>query len=254
MGLLLACLFGLTGGVFAQQSSSSNYSVNEVFFGTGSTNTCLEWAQNAGKTYCAKQSAGELTVGNTSSNNYQAQAGFNTDRTPWISIGIVGSPNVDLGVLAADETKAATAQFRVSAYLSHGYSVQVVGPPPTYGGHTLAAMNNAASSIGTEQFGINLRANSVGTATPSTFGADPAQDPDYPAQPFGFGAANDDTGSGQVYDVANQFRYASGDVIAKSAKSSSYTLYTISYIANITGLTPAGEYKTAQSLVATATF
>lgn len=254
IGLLIGCVACLAGTAVAQQSSSSNYQVNEVFFGTGGSNTCLEWAQNAGKTYCAKQSAGELTVGNTRGNAYQAQAGFNTDRTPWIGASIVGSNTVNLGVLNPDETHTGTAQFKVSAYLSHGYVVQIVGPSPTNSGRSLATMNNAASTTGTEQFGMNLRANTLSTATPNTFGADPAQDPDYPPQPFGFGAANHDTGSGQIYDVANQFRYASGDIIARSASSSSYTLYTMSYIANISAITPAGEYRANHSIVATATF
>jgi hypothetical protein len=73
--IVLATSWSATA-VFAQQSSSSSYQVNEVFFGTGGElNACSG-------SYCSKQSAGELTVGNTKGTAFQAQAGFNTDRIP----------------------------------------------------------------------------------------------------------------------------------------------------------------------------
>lgn len=220
-----------------QQSCSSSYGVSETFFGSGGElNACSS-------SYCAKQSAGELTAGNTSSTNYQAQAGFNTNREPWIGVSIVGSPVADLGVLNVGATKSASVQFKVSSYLSSGYQVQINGTSPTYNGHSLTAMTGTAATPGTEQFGMNLVAN-----TSPTVGSDPAQDPNYPAQPFGFGAVS--TG----YDTPNIFKFNSGDVVANSAQSSSYTLYTISYVANITPITPAGEYNGYQSVVATATF
>lgn len=228
-----------------QQTCSSNYGVSETFFGSGGVDTCPTQGGNA---YCAKQSAGELTVGNVKGTAYQAQTGFNSDRNQWIGVSIVGSPNVDLGVLDTGATKAGTVQFKVSAYLADGYVVQLNGAAPTYSGHALTAMSGAAASPGTEQFGLNLVANTVASASPSNFGSDPAQDPDYPSLPFGFGTAA--TG----YDTANTFKFASGDVIAQSTQSSSYTVYTISYIANISAVTPAGEYTTAQSIVATGTF
>ncbi|MCA9327196.1 hypothetical protein KDA14_01585 [Candidatus Saccharibacteria bacterium] len=220
-----------------QQSCSSSYGVSESFFGSGGE------LQACSTSYCSKQSAGELTVGNTSSANYQAQAGFNTDREPWIGVAIVGSPAVDLGVLDVSSTKSGSAQFKVSAYLSDGYVVQINGTSPTNSGHALTPMAGAAVATNTEQFGMNLVAN-----TSPSVGADPVQDPNYPAQPFGFGDA--ETG----YDTADIFKFNSGDVIASSAQSTSYTVYTISYVANITSITPGGTYIAQQSVVATATF
>lgn len=238
--LLVLLLAG--GVVFAQQSQSSQYQVNEVFFGTGGElNACST-------TYCSKQSAGELTVGNTNSTSYQAQAGFNTDRTPYIESTLVGTGAVDMGVLTPDVTKTGTVQFKVKAYLTSGYTVQIVGNTPTNGSESLDAMSGATSQVGSEQFGMNLRANNVATATPTTFGADATQDPDYPADPFGFGTVD------ATYNTTNNFTYLSGDIIASSTKSSSFTLYTISYIANISAVTPGGTYQTNQSIVATATF
>ena len=64
------------------QASSSNYRVNEIFFGSGGN------LRACSSTYCSKQAAGETGVGNTSSNGYQANAGFNTDRQPWLQFTV----------------------------------------------------------------------------------------------------------------------------------------------------------------------
>src|ERR1700729_3951161 len=76
--VLMMPAVALAGG----QSSSPDYQVNEVFFGSGGElNACSS-------NFCSKQSAGETAVGNTSSPNFQAQAGFNTDRTPYIQFDV----------------------------------------------------------------------------------------------------------------------------------------------------------------------
>src|SRR5579862_7352962 len=80
--LTLLCLLLTPAVALAAQSSSSNYQVNEVFFGSGGElNACSS-------NFCSKQSAGETAVGNTASPNFQAQAGFNTDRTPFIQFNV----------------------------------------------------------------------------------------------------------------------------------------------------------------------
>lgn len=238
--LTLLIIVSFSAKVLAQQSSSTNYQVNEVFFGTGGElNACSG-------SYCAKQSAGELTVGNTKSANYQAQAGFNTDRTPWIAVQVTGATANADGVLSTSVARTANAQFRVSAYLTSGYVVQTWGNGGMRNG--TAQLQNlstpTASVVGTEQFGMNLVANT----SPATFGADPVQSPDYPAEPFAFGQAAAD------YNTPNLYKYADGDVIAESTKSSSFTDYTIAYIFNISSVTPGGTYLMNQSLVGTATF
>jgi hypothetical protein len=234
----------------AEQSSSPNYQVNETFFGTGGE-------LNASSTnYSSKQSAGELTVGALRSAIYSAQAGFNTDRTPYIAAATV-TPTVDIGVLDASRANVGTAQFWVKAYLADGYVVQAYGGPPSNGSHTMTASGTPfSSSSGTEQFGINLAANNniagAMTGTPLTsvgnFGSAPTQYPDYNPDPFGFGQVDSD------YQTANSFHYINGDQIAYSSRSSSDTTYTISYLFNISRVTPAGTYTMAHSIVATATY
>ena len=247
VGLLCTCLSQPVQAVSCatnpdQQSCSSSYGISESFFGSGGQDTCPTVGGNA---YCAKQSAGELTVGNTKSTQYQAQAGFNTDRTEWIECAIVGADAVDLGVLDTGTAHSGSVQFRVKSYLSSGYVVQFAGTPPAYAGHTLTAMTNAASAPGTEQFGINLVANT----TPAV-GAAPVQHTDtaHSGEPFGFGQV------AAGYNTANTFTFSPGATIASSSSSSGYTTYTISYIANISPVPPAGTYVGYNSVVATATF
>jgi len=234
----------------ADQSSSTNYQVNETFFGTGGE-------LNASSTnYQSKQSAGELTVGALRSTIYSAQAGFNTDRTPYIAIATL-TPSVDIGVLDVSRPNVGTAQFWVRAYLADGYVVQSYGGPPSNGSHTMAtSATGLTSSPGTEQFGINLAANNnlsgAMTGTPlasvGNFGSAPTQYPNYTPDPFGFGAVDSD------YTTANSFRYSNGDAIAYSTRSSSDTTFTISYLFNISPVTPAGTYTMQHSIVATATY
>ena len=233
LGLLL--LLGLPAIAMAAQSSSSNYQVNEVFFGSGGElNACST-------SYCSKQSIGETSVGNTSSPNYQAQAGFNTNREPYLEF-TVSNTNVDLGTLTATTTKTATSSFSVKSYLAHGYVVSNASDAPTNGSYIMQTLSVPTSSqVGSEQFGINLVANT----DPIIFGAYPSHTPD---STFSFGQV------GLDYSNPDLYKYLKGDVVAMSAQSSSYTSYTISYIFNISHVTPGGSYLFHHVLVATSTF
>jgi hypothetical protein len=223
----------------AAQSSSTTYQVNEVYFGTGGElNACSG-------SYCSKQAAGETTVGNTASTSYQAQGGFNTDREPSLDF-VVSATNINLGVLNSGTTSTANATFSVKTYLAGGYAVTNASNPPTNSTATLNALATPTASNSTqEQFGINVVANTTGCGAPVNFGANPVQVPD---ASFSFGAA----ASG--YDTCGLFKYVNGDTIASSNKSSGETDYTISYIFNVSRVTPGGIYRLDHILVATSTF
>lgn len=239
MGTALALvMLGSTPLVAAQQSSSTNYKVNEVFFGSGGE------LHACSASYCSKQAAGELAIGNMKSSNYQVQGGFNTSDEPILELAVSGG-TYDLGTLDAAVTHGAQATFTIRNYLSSGYVVRLAGalPQMTSGAnsHTLAAMSTATTSnVGSEQFGVNLRAN-----TSPSIGADVQQLPD---SSFGFGAP----ASG--YSTVNNFKYVDNDVIASSPKSSGTTLYTLAMIANIATSTPAGAYTGHLSVIVIPTF
>ena len=220
----------------SQQSCSTNYGVTETFFGNGGElNACST-------NYCSKQSLGETTVGNTKGTNYQAQAGFNSNREEYLQF-VVNAATIDFGVLNTATTATGTATFSVKAYLANGYQVITAADPPTNNAYTVQTPSTpTASTAGTEQFGINLVANT----SPAIAGsANPVQ---IPTTNFSYGQA----ASG--YDTPNLFKYAKGDVIATSDKSTGETDYTISYIMNISGATRGGHYQMNHELVATATF
>jgi hypothetical protein len=239
-----------------QQSCSSNFSVGEAFFGNGGElNSCSS-------SYCTKQALGETTVGNTASTSYQAQTGFNSNRNEYIEFR-VNTASIDFGTLTSSSTHVGTAAFTVKAYVANGYQVVNSSPAPTNGSYTMQTSSTpAAISVGTERFGMNVVANSCpGSAPPSglgscsgTLGSNLAQ---IPSSSFSYGVAGDGTGntpSTARYDQTNQYMYRNGDVIAYSNKSSGETDYTISYIMNISNVTPGGKYTMNHVLVATATF
>lgn len=217
------------------QSSSPNYRIEESYFGIGGE------LDASSPNYRSQQSAGETGVGNTSSTNYQANAGFNTKEEPYLEVYVTGG-STDLGALSSSTTATTTSTFYVRTYLASGYSVIIASDPPSDGTEQIDPLaTQTASSTGTEQFGINLKANT----SPATFGANPSQAPD---STFGFGYA------APGYDTANVYKYVKNDTIARSDKSSGRTDYTISYIYNIGSLSPAGTYIFSQDLVVIGTY
>ncbi len=241
LGGTLALVAILVVPVLAAESSSSNWSVDRTFFGSGGElNACSG-------TYCAKQTAGEIAAGNTAGTVFQAQAGNNVEREPYLAFSVAGS-STDLGYLSEAGTATTTGTFAVKTYLASGYVVRVVSDPPTNvanSAYQIAGMaTTGPSSIGTEQFGINLVHNTSPAAL-NAVSADPVQVPD---NTFSFGTV----ASG--YDTPNQYKYVKGDIVASSTKSSGQTDYTISFIYNISHLTADGTYEFNGTLVATSTF
>lgn len=232
--ILLISVLLLAPGTALALYSSTNYQANEVQFGAGS-------GLGSSANYQAQTSVGDLGVGSISSANYQAEGGFNTTTQPFLEV-YVASGNIDLGTLSTVSAATANATFRVRDYQSSGYVVQSVSKPPQYGSHDIQPLTTpTASAVGTEQFGMNLAANT----SPKTFGAMPAQMPD---STFGFGYATNG------YNLTNKYKYNQYDLIARSDKSSGETDFTISYIMNISNTTPGGTYNFAQNLVVTATY
>lgn len=240
VSLGLFFLAGLSGVALAQYSSS-NYKANEVIFGSGGDNG------QSSSNYEASVAAGILGVGLYSSTNYQAYSGFLTPGDPFLELGIDTS-TVDMGNLSPSSTNSGQATFHVRAYIDSGYTVQTVSQPPTYtsgtSSHTLAPKSTlGAPSLGVEEFGINLVHN-----TSPAVGADPSPQPN---GSFATGVA------AAGYNTPNEFQYHAGDIVAQTPAGSSgwgLTQYTISYIADASILTPAGDYQVPQDLVVVATY
>ena len=228
--------------VLAAESSSSNYSIDRVFFGAGGE------LEACGNDYCSKQTAGEIAAGHIAGSAFRANAGFNVEREPYIAFSVAGGPQ-DLGYLSTIGMSYTTGTFAVKTYLAHGYVVQIASDPPTNVSNPTHQINPLATptapAVGVEQFGINLAANTTGCGMPADFGDNPVQVPD---NTFSFGEVADD------YDDCGLFKYVKGDVIASSPRSTGETDYTVSFIYNIDDLTADGQYNFSGTFVATSTY
>jgi hypothetical protein len=222
--------------VFADPLRSNNYQFQETSLGgTGLFNSQSANYQTAGT------AGGILGLGNSASNNFQVNAGNITTNDPALAFAVTNA-NATFTDFSPSIASTATSQFQVLDYTSYGYVVQVLGNPPTStGGHmldTMGATTPEPSQVGTEQFGINVVANT----SPISFGSNPDHGQ------FGFGNPSSN------YGTPNNFRYVNGETIVVGPKSSGTTIYTISYLVNVNTLTPAGQYISNQTLICTGTY
>lgn len=221
----LSLMLVVAGGsaAWAQSSSSSNYMITETQLGGGGSNL-----ESCSGQYCAK-----TTIGNGTSNPASSPGSiqFSPPESDEPRLEVIVEPGQsNLGILSAEQTATKTTIVKINNYLVGGYTLQIFGDPPKFAGHTIAAMSTKAGSVaGSEQFGINLAANT----TPNV-GAAPQQ---VPSDTEEFGQVEDD------YDDANFFKYISGAVVARSNAESGRTDFTISFIFNISNATPAGNYN-----------
>ena len=148
----------------------------------------------------------------------------------------LATATVALGTLTTGTTGSGISSMTVATNASTGYSVTYSGTTLTAPGDTITALGTpAASSMNNKQFGINLMAN----ATPA------------------IGSNVTGTGSGAPatgYEVADLFKFASGDTVASASVPTNSNTYTVSYIANINGMTKPGAYSTVLTYIATANF
>lgn len=150
----------------------------------------------------------------------------------------LGSSSVSLGTLGTGTTGTGTHTVSASTNGSGGFSITYNGALLTSGSNDIDSIGTAqASSQGTEQFGINLKDN----ATPN-IGSNPTTN----AGTCGI-AAN--------YGTADSFSYAaSATTTVTNVSAPADCVYTVSYIANISSITPAGAYSTTLTWIGTATF
>lgn len=219
-------------------SQSDNYQLDEGIIGS---NNILD---SSSTNYKAIGSLGGGAVGESSSTNFQTQGGGQTSPDPNLSL-IVNTSPTNFGNFSPISPSTATATFSVINYTSYGYSVYIVGDTPSNNGYSLPAMtadvstSDAESIVGTEQFGINLVANTDPSVGQNLNNGSPQ---------FGFGQVSSN------YNNPNHFYYESGTEIARALKSSGQTTYTISYLVNVEALTPGGAYTASQSLIVVGTY
>jgi hypothetical protein len=237
LSLVFCCvLSACQATVFADTLQSPHYRLEESDLGGGGVNI------SSSPNYRSVLSVSDTAVGNSSSANFQTNAGSQTTPDPSLSF-VINNGAASFGSFSATQTATATTSFSISNYTSYGYIVQISGTTPKNGSHTIPAMGATASGPdnsvpGMEQFGINLVANT----SPKSFGANPDQGQ------FGFGTYTPN------YGTTNKYRFVNGETIASAPKSSGVTTYTISYIVNVASLTPGGQYTSNQQIIVVGTY
>lgn len=151
------------------------------------------------------------------------------------------------------DTATATSQMAASTNAGDGYAITVNGTTLTSGSNTIGAMGTTGFGVrGTSQFGMNLKANT--NLTSSDINGDPVGIEVAPAP----NAVNYRGQASPGYDTVDQFKFATGDVVADSynggAGGTDAQIFTVSYIANVPGSQPAGTYSTTLTYICTPTF
>lgn len=197
---------------------------NTTFFVRITTYSDASWTTPVDTGVAAVSTAGQITV----SVNVDESLTF-TLASATVTLQTAGSTGI-----TPSATAYGTSTMAASTNAPSGYAITVAGTTLT-GPTTLTALaTQTASSTGASQFGLNLKANT----TPSV-GSNPSG---------GSGAASAN------YGTADQYRFVTGDTVASAAGASAATTFTVSYIANATATTPAGQYQTVLTYICTPTF
>ncbi len=151
--------------------------------------------------------------------------------------GTAAGSVVNLGAGSTSATATGTSILAAATNGNSGYTITVNGTTLTSGANTITALTaGGASAVGSKQFGLNLAGSNT---TPV------------------IGAAKTGTGTASAvtnYGTNDNFRFMTGDTIASVVGPTNANTFTVGYIANIDGLTPAGSYNTVLTYTATANF
>ena len=143
---------------------------------------------------------------------------------------------IDFGTLSENNVRSGSSQMASATNGVGGVAISVIGTTMTSGVHIIPELSTRSpSSVGTSQFGFNLRDNSS---------------PNVGFNPVGSGTITPTSD----YNVPNQFTFRDGDTIAVSGLTTNFSRLTASYIVNVDSDQEPGVYTTTLTYVATATF
>lgn len=219
------------------QTQSTNYRIFADVFSAGGIEN------SASTLYSLQDSIGEAVIStNTNSTStspsYGIKSGFR-ELYPDLSLTFsIADTTINLGTLSATSASTDTNTISVGTNAFNGFIITATGNNPTLtsGANTITAIGATAvaSSVGTEQFGINLVANTSPSAGSNPSGSSPIGS-----------AANQ-------YNTTNLFAWNSGATVATSSAPVNLTTLTVTYLANIASGTEAGTYNLTITYAATA--
>ena len=216
------------------RTESANYVIYADVFSSGGL------ATSTSDLYSLYDTIGEaLILSNTSTSDlYGIKSGFQELYPDQYLTFSIADTAVELGTLSDSAASTDSNALIADTNAGNGYSITISGSTLTSGANTISAIGATAvaSSPGTEQFGINLVANSS-----PAIGLDPV------------GTAPIGSAAGQ-YGIADSFAFNSGDTIASAGSATNQTTFTVSYLANISASTESGTYTATLTYSATANF
>jgi len=143
---------------------------------------------------------------------------------------------INLGAFSRASTVSGISKLTAFTNALNGYSISMSGTTMTSGNNAINPIATpSVSTVGSKQFGLNLRANST---------------PNQGLEPVGPGTAQPTA----PYNQLNRFKFANGDEIVRSNVSSDRRTFTATYIVNIDDQAKKGLYSTTLTYIATATF
>ncbi|HET6863643.1 MAG TPA: hypothetical protein VFH37_00350 [Candidatus Saccharimonadales bacterium] len=143
---------------------------------------------------------------------------------------------VDLGNIKSNSTSAGQSQLLVATNAGSGYSIYMQGTSLTSGNDVINSLSLPTAPVsGTNQFGLNLRANLLPAV---------GQDPAGP----GTGVPTFD------YNQPDKYKFVSGDIIASSPLAEDFRRFTVSYVADATSSQPAGVYVSTVTYIVVGNF
>lgn len=156
----------------------------------------------------------------------------------------LGANSVDLTTLSTTTVKTGSHTMTIGTNAPSGMAATVTGTTltssapgtPTITACATNCTDAGAGGQGTEQFGINLKDNTTPNVGAEATGT----------SPIGVAATG--------YATVDSFKFVSGETIASSSGGINSTVFTISYIANISGATEAGTYTTNLTYTASGNF
>jgi len=149
--------------------------------------------------------------------------------------GTAQGRQLNFGELSSATSSVGQSQMVVATNAGGGYNVFVNGTTMTSGNNIIPAMANQTSQIGTSQFGINLRSNTV---------------PDIGLDPVGPGTGV----STALYSQVNRYRFVNNERIATATNVQDFKKYTVSYVVNVSKDQSPGVYSTTLTYVTVANF
>ncbi len=143
---------------------------------------------------------------------------------------------LSFGELSSTNPNVLTSQFSAATNDLAGYNTFVSGGTMTAGNSIIPPLTtNAASQVGTSQFGINLRANSSPSAGANVSGS-------------GIAVAS------TTYNVSNSFRYTDGERVASASGPTEFNRFTVTYLVNVSTEQRPGVYASSYTYTAIANF